>query len=227
MPELLYVVPAAAVLGVLLDVATTRIAQREAVLVGATREVRGAATSVDHHLSGWPAGPLIVPVLSALLAGVCAVRLSNAAALVTVVPLVCLVIELAVVDVNTRRLPNLLTMPAIPLGALLVWGASLLGAPPDREALTAVVAVVVLALAVAWWWPAALGMGDAKLICVMAVLAAPVGPSAVWVAAFGGLVLSGLFSAVLIVTGRRDAGRTVPAGPFLAAGAVLAVLFAR
>ena len=227
MLELVCAVTAAALLGMLLDLATVSIARRELISAGASVDPGRESTPVDRHQSGWPAGRLVVPAVSAALAGASAARLDQAAALVTVVPLVCLVTELAVIDINTRRLPNLLTVPAIPLGAALVSVAALLGAPPDQETLTAVVVAVVVALTVACWWPAALGMGDAKLICAMAVLAAPVGVSVVWGAAVGGLVLSGLFSATLIVTGRRDKGRTVPVGPFLAAGAVLAVLFAR
>lgn len=219
MPQLLYAVVLAVVLGVLLDLATASIARREALET--SLGTRRASTPVDHHRTSWPAGRWVVPAVSAALASACATRLADPVTLLTVVPLVCLVTELAVIDLNTRRLPNLLTVPAIPLGAALVGVAALLGAAPGREALTTAAVAVAVAVAVAWWWPAALGMGDAKLICAMVVLVAPVGAAAVWLTALAGLVLSGVFSAVLVAIGRRG---TVAAGPFLAAGAMLAVL---
>lgn len=214
----------AAGLGASLDLLAVVIARRESALVGRVPGIRSEQTPVDHHRSGWPTGRLLVPVLSAVLGAACAARLHTPAMLVTVVPLVCLVTVLGVIDMNTRRLPNLLTVPAIPVGVGLVVAATALGAPLGREALVAAAVASVAAVAIAGWAPSALGMGDAKLICVMVVLVSPVGATAVWVTALGGLLLSGLFSAVLITFGGRDPGGTVPAGPFLAAGAVLAVL---
>lgn len=215
----------AAALGMSLDIATALIARRESVIAGPLPGLIDEPVPVDHHRSAWPAGRLVVPVISAALAAACAARLDDPAALVTVVPLVCLVTVLAVIDINTRRLPNLLTVPAIPIGVLLAMGATTLGASVGRDAVTAALVAAVAAVAVSWCAPAALGMGDAKLICVMVVLVLPVGAAAVWGAALGGLVLSGLFSFALLAEGHGDAGGTLPAGPFLAAGAVLALLF--
>ncbi|MEA2121347.1 MAG: hypothetical protein EGMGGAKC_00668 [Dehalococcoides mccartyi] len=47
----------------------------------------------------------------------------------------------------------------------------------------------------------------------------------IFVAIFTGIVLGGLAAAALMLSGKRRKGQTIPFGPFLAVGAVTAMLF--
>lgn len=122
-----------------------------------------------------------------------------------------------VIDVRTRRIPNLITYPL--LAAALVVRPDSIGLVPLAQAIAAVVVFALFACFALRGW---MGMGDAKLAAVIALASAPlVTLTALWLAfLLGGLV------GVLLLAGRR-VGRssTIPFGPYLAlAGIAAAVL---
>jgi|SRR5581483_442807 len=126
---------------------------------------------------------------------------------------------LSAIDVRTRRLPNVIVLPAA--CALL---CERLVTDPGRWTLWVAATFVpaLLLFVVAITKPAGLGMGDVKLALLLgAALGGAVVPALIV-----GTILGGLFSAALLVRdGRSARGRTLPYGPFLALGA-LAVLLA-
>jgi leader peptidase (prepilin peptidase)/N-methyltransferase len=129
---------------------------------------------------------------------------------------IALTLRAAALDLRYRIIPNRLTYPAILLGlatALVLpgrtWTATLLGG--------AVMLALYLppALAGGGW----LGMGDVKLGLALGLfLAFPVAVFAVVVTA----VLGGVAAAVLALR-HRDRRATLPYGPWLAAGSLLAL----
>ncbi|MBW0103504.1 prepilin peptidase [Pseudonocardia sp. KRD291] len=127
------------------------------------------------------------------------------------------------VDLRHRRLPNALTLPALPLVlALLVpLGADAVLRGVAGAALLAAAHAVVHLVA-----PAAMGAGDVKLAAPVG--AALAGPS--WAALPAGaalaLVLTGLLAAAGLAGRRWDRCASVPHGPSMLAAAWAVVLFA-
>ena len=98
----------------------------------------------------------------------------------------------AVIDARTRRIPNLLTLPAI-LAGLTLW----LLTGPMRAFLAALVSVVlVLALGFCLFAVGILGGGDGKLLAAVAGLMGPhfLGEALLWTALLGGVVAIGLLA---------------------------------
>ena len=125
---------------------------------------------------------------------------------------------LAAIDLERRILPNAIVVPA-GLGILL---ADILVAPHRwLEWIVAAFASSLALLAVALAYRGSLGMGDVKLAFL---LGAGLG-KAVLLALLVGFVASA-FAAAFIVARRGLAARkeSIPLGPFLAAGAVVALL---
>jgi leader peptidase (prepilin peptidase)/N-methyltransferase len=127
---------------------------------------------------------------------------------------------LAVVDWEQRRLPDVVVLPA--LAATVV-----LSGRPLAAALAAALAFVaflgLFALGRRLYGPGALGMGDVKLA---ALVAAGVGwPAAGW-ALLLGVLLAGVVAAVGLASGRLGRGALLPYGTFLALGAIVTLLAA-
>ena len=135
---------------------------------------------------------------------------------------VSLVIGLAT-DLDQRLLPDLLTLPVIPVA--LVYAAT--GANPlvGTDLLPAVIAAVaipiVLFLPSIPFGPGAFGIGDVKLLVGVGLLA---GGSRALSSVVFALVVSGLVLVVLLAARRIGRRTYVPFGPFFILGALWAVL---
>ncbi|GAA1976633.1 A24 family peptidase [Nocardioides panacihumi] len=129
---------------------------------------------------------------------------------------------LALIDLDVRRLPNAIVLPAYPaLAVLLALGA-------DRHDLVrAGIGALVLFgffFAVAIVAPGGLGFGDVKLAGVVGGMTAFLSWGAFLTGAFGGFLL-GALAGVLLMAGRRAGRRTaVPFGPFMLLGAWASIL---
>jgi leader peptidase (prepilin peptidase)/N-methyltransferase len=127
-------------------------------------------------------------------------------------------VGLAAIDVETRRLPNAITLPVSAL-------ALLFRAVDDRSDLAEVAIAGAAAFAVFFVLALALrgglGMGDVKLAGMLGFLlgAKVIGALAV------GIIAGGLWSAALLVTRRAGLRSTLAYGPFLCLGGALAILF--
>ncbi|WP_084477411.1 prepilin peptidase [Actinokineospora enzanensis] len=98
--------------------------------------------------------------------------------------LVWVAVPLAVIDLRHRRLPNLLTLPAFPVGLALLAVAAALGPGVGLlwNALVGVVAFGGLHVLIHRWFPGELGMGDVKLSFTLGAYLGAVGPWALVVA---------------------------------------------
>lgn len=141
---------------------------------------------------------------------------SSAGQIVAVASAVLVVLSL--IDIESRRLPNRIVLPA----AALVLAARLLTAPEHSAAwIGAALGAAGFLLAFALAFPGGLGMGDVKLALLLgAMLGSAIVPAAV----LG--TLAGAAAAVLLLVrdGRSALGRTIAFGPFLAFGAIATVL---
>jgi leader peptidase (prepilin peptidase)/N-methyltransferase len=118
-------------------------------------------------------------------------------------------------DVMQRRIPNRIVLPAAAACAALTLAA---GAPLS---LLAGLATVLLLLVISLRWPAALGMGDVKLALLLVL---GLDGSALRALALG-LALAALVGCALVARRGRTALRaSLPLAPFIAAGALVAVV---
>lgn len=165
----------------------------------------------------WRSPAVVLPTIA--LAGIVAATAGSASAAVLHGLMVLTVIPCAVIDLESRLIPNRITGPAAALA--LVAGTALdPSGELSRLAWTAGVAGFLLIAALVY--PAGMGMGDVKLLVVIGLcLGRPV-----VVALFAALIAS-LLTGVILATRRgvRGARKTaLPFGPYLAAGGVLAAL---
>jgi leader peptidase (prepilin peptidase) / N-methyltransferase len=133
--------------------------------------------------------------------------------------LVTFLVPIALIDLDHRRIPNVLTGPAA-LAALVA--IALLEPAFLPEALVAGAAAGGFFLLAAVLHPKGMGMGDVKLAGVLGLyLGRAVAPSLLIALAAGVLVGAAIIARKGAAEGRRTA---VPFGPFLALGAVAGLL---
>lgn len=138
-------------------------------------------------------------------------------------------LALALIDLDVRRLPNSIVLPSYVVGAALLA----LPAVVHSDGTAAARALLAMAALFALFYVISLyrggtgmGLGDVKLAGVLGLYLGWLGWSSVIVGAFGGFLLGGVAGVGLLLA-RRASGRTmVPYGPFMLAGALLAVFLA-
>ena len=186
------------------------------------RRYRYDDDEVRRELSPWwvPAGVVVAAVLAAPFW-----TQEPAPVLLTFVLALVWAAVLTLIDLEVHRLPDVLTLPAYPVAALLLtWCSATTGdwAALARAAACSGGAVLVFTLAVVLS-PAqqGLGWGDVKLAGVLGALLGWFS----WVAAayglFAGFVLAGVVAVALLLGRRADRRSTISLGPALVAGAYL------
>jgi leader peptidase (prepilin peptidase)/N-methyltransferase len=136
---------------------------------------------------------------------------------------------LAVIDTRTHRLPDAVVYPATVAVAALLLAAALAGgmlADAGRALAGAVVLVVAYAV-LHLVNPAGLGLGDVKLAALLGGLSAWYGWGTLAATALLPFVLGGLVAAALLVTRRATRHTAIAFGPYMLAGAALALTWAR
>lgn len=136
---------------------------------------------------------------------------------------VALVLLLAT-DLDQRLLPDVITLPLIPLALIVVLvGVNPLVAPADLPwaILAAIVLPVALGLLAIPFGAGAIGMGDLKLLVSVGLLGGALRllTGVVWGALLGGVVIL-----ALLLARRITLKSYVPFGPFLIYGALAAIL---
>jgi leader peptidase (prepilin peptidase) / N-methyltransferase len=134
-------------------------------------------------------------------------------------------LALALIDVDTHKLPDALTLPSYPVVAGMLGLAALLGADGSFvRALLGGAALYAVYFLLCWAYPKGMGFGDVKLSGVLGMATAWFGWGAWAVGLFAGFLLGGLWGVGLLLSGRGDRKTAVPYGPFLLVGALVAVL---
>jgi len=177
------------------------------------------AASAGDAKSPWTGVRLATAGLAAFLSLLAAIRYGFKAETVVIIGVIAVLVELSRHDLERHIIPNRIVLPA--------WLAVLfahLALHPHHwlEWLGGSLGAGLFFLVVHLVYPAGLGMGDVKLTLL---IGAALG-WAVLAALFLGTLAAGLVGAVLIFKeGSSARKRAIPLGPFLAAGAIVVLLF--
>ena len=138
--------------------------------------------------------------------------------------MVTVLIIVAAIDLQKQIIPNKVMYPAIPL-ALAAMGIVALVRGDYHIIVGSLIGMVVIAAPWALFamvFPRGFGMGDAKLA---AFTGAILGWKSELVGFFIGIALGALVGVVLMVLGKKGRKSRIPFGPFLAAGALIALFW--
>ncbi|MGL4339450.1 MAG: prepilin peptidase [Rhodoglobus sp.] len=135
-------------------------------------------------------------------------------------------IALALIDIDTHRLPNVIVLPSYLVAAVLLATASILQGdyPALIRAAVGMAALFVAYLVMAFAYPGGMGLGDVKLAGVIGMYLGWAGWGALAVGAFSAFLLAGVFSVILMVTKRANRKSGIPFGPWMLGGAWLGLL---
>jgi leader peptidase (prepilin peptidase)/N-methyltransferase len=131
-------------------------------------------------------------------------------------------IALSAIDLEHRRLPNVIVLPATAVA--VVWVAIVATVEVDIDLAITAVACGVGAFALFFLIAlvsGGMGMGDVKLAGFIGVVAGRFGWEVAVAAVFASFFVGGLVAIVLLIAGRAGRKTRVPFGPSMAAGALI------
>lgn len=171
----------------------------------------------------------VVELLTGVLFAVMAVRFGADWELPAYLYLAAVGLALALIDLDTKRLPDVLTLPSWAVAAGLLTLASVLGDHPDAllRALIGAAAVGVFYFVTWFAYPAGMGFGDVKLAPVVGAYLAWVSYGATAVGVFLGFLYGGLVGIGVILFAKGGRKTKIPFGPFMLAGALTGILVGR
>jgi leader peptidase (prepilin peptidase)/N-methyltransferase len=177
---------------------------------------------------GCPISPRypLVEAAAGVLFGLTAWRFGFNAALPAYLYLVAVGLALALIDYDTQRLPDALTLPSYGVGVGLLGVAAAVDGTGDALLRAVICAAIAFAFYFLVWfaYPAGMGFGDVKLSGVLGLYLGWISYGVLGCGLFLGFLLGAVVSIGLVAF--KGAGRKtrVPFGPFMLAGAFLAVL---
>ncbi|GAA1662974.1 A24 family peptidase [Kribbella yunnanensis] len=170
--------------------------------------------------------PLVLEFVTAAVAGLLAWRFAGSPAAPAFVFIGVIGVALAAVDISVQRLPNRLTVPLYP-GLIVLFGAAALLSGRADLLLRAIFGGLVLGTAyliLALVGRGQLGGGDVKLAGGIGIALGWLGWPAVFAGAALGFVLMAVVCLALLAARRITLRHSVSFGPFMLAGALVAVL---
>lgn len=168
------------------------------------------------------------PLVELLVAGLfvaLAAKLGWTAALPAYLYLASVGVALAVIDLDVKRLPDVLTLPSYVVGAVLLGLASLHEPHAFLRAVLGAAAMFAIYFAICFAYPAGMGFGDVKLSGVLGLYTAYLGWDVWGAGLLLGFFLGGFFGIGLVLLKKGGRKTAVPFGPFMLLGALLAILF--
>jgi leader peptidase (prepilin peptidase)/N-methyltransferase len=171
----------------------------------------------------------VVELTTAAAFGLTAWRVGLSWALPVYLVLVCFLVVLSFIDLDTMLLPRRLVYAAGTCGIAGLAAAAFLDDEPQRLAWAAIGAAGVLATFFVIYVAArgGFGFGDVRLGAVLGWYLGWQGLAFAPVGIFLGFLLGSVVGVVLMLVGRTGRRTAVPFGPFLAAGAFLAIVAGR
>ena len=143
--------------------------------------------------------------------------------------LAAIAIALTAIDLDVRRLPDRIVLPSYGIAPVLLAPAAIAGHSPYAVIRGLAAAAVLYAFyRILARYPKGKGMGggDVKLAPLLGFYLGWLGWSSVAVGAFAGFLFGGIVGAALLATRRAGRGSRLPFGPYMLAGAFLAVFAA-
>ena len=133
---------------------------------------------------------------------------------------VAVLLALSFIDLDTFRLPDVLTLPLLGLGIL---GAFLIpGNPSGWESVLSALGAGGLFWFIARVYPQGMGFGDVKLVAAMGAF---LGFPSIFLAVFMGSFVGALVGIFLLLTGQKRFRQQIPFGPYLALGAIFTLFW--
>jgi leader peptidase (prepilin peptidase)/N-methyltransferase len=171
--------------------------------------------------------PAVMAVVSALVLGGFAARIGADAALAPFAVLGLSLVAISAIDLERQIIPNRLVYPTLAALVVLFVVASAVDDRWDALAWAAVAGAVAFAsfLAVHLAVPRGMGFGDVRLAGVLGLATGWLGYGRAFVGFLAAFVLGALIGIVAIVVTGAGRKTRIPFGPFLAAGAVVTVLW--
>lgn len=168
----------------------------------------------------------VVELLTGVIFGLVAWRVGLAWELPAFLYLAAVGVALAFIDIDVKRLPDALTLPSYPIGAALLVAAALADQEPGRllRAGVGLVALYGFYFLLAILKPGGMGFGDVKLAGVLGMFLGFLGWGPLIVGAFLAFVLGGVGGIALMTAGSAGRKTKIPFGPYMVAGALVAVL---
>jgi leader peptidase (prepilin peptidase)/N-methyltransferase len=177
------------------------------------------------HRIGPPAGLVEATTIGALAA--LALRVHEPLPLLAFSWLACCGVLLGYIDLAVHRLPDQIQAPAA-IGAITPLAAQALAAHHPAALLRMTLCGLVLGaayLVLVLGLGQHMGPGDAKLAAILATTTAFISVAATITATLAAFALAGITAALLLATKRVHRGQQIAFGPFMLAGALIAVLF--
>lgn len=136
-------------------------------------------------------------------------------------------VALAVIDLQTHRLPNAIVYPTIIVAALSTTfsAVALDSIELFARALAGGGILFAFYLALALIWEGGMGLGDVKLAAAIGIYLGYVGWEALIVGAFAAFIVGGLASVVLLARGAATGKTAIPFGPCMLIGAWAGIFF--
>jgi leader peptidase (prepilin peptidase)/N-methyltransferase len=168
----------------------------------------------------------LVELATAAVFAVMAARIGWDAALPAFLYLGAIGVALWMIDIDVRRLPDPIVLPSYVVGVVLLGvAAAVSGEWGDLlRALIGMAALYAFYFLLAFIYPAGMGFGDVKLAGVLGLYLAWLGWAELAVGAFLGFLLGGVVGILLMLTHRAGRKSQLPFGPYMLAGAFLAIL---
>ena len=139
---------------------------------------------------------------------------------------VAVTVTLTLTDIDTKLIPNRILFPGTIVGLVLLMGGAIIEDGPIVRPLAGGVIYFVLLLVLALIARGGFGFGDVKLAFLLGLFTAYQSWETLIVAVFAAFLLGGLVSAILVVFRIRSRKDSIPFGPYLVAGAYLAIVWA-
>jgi leader peptidase (prepilin peptidase)/N-methyltransferase len=136
-------------------------------------------------------------------------------------------VALAMIDIDVKRLPNAIVLPSYPVAAALLTVAAAVDGRWD-DLLRAGLGMVVLYafyFLLALVYPAGMGFGDVKLAGILGLYLGWLGWAELVTGGFLGFLFGGVVGGGLVLVRRAGRKSMLPFGPFMLAGALVAILW--
>ena len=177
-----------------------------------------------------PRYPIVELLTGLLFAGMTLriLHLDLAWALPAYLYFVAIGVALTMIDVDHKRLPDKIVLPSwLVVGVLLTIASAARGEWGDlARAGIGAGGLFAFYFLLAFIYPAGMGLGDVKLSGILGGLLAYLSWSAFAVGAAGGFLLGSLGGIVLLATRRGTRKSEIPYGPYMIAGALIAMFVA-
>jgi leader peptidase (prepilin peptidase)/N-methyltransferase len=168
----------------------------------------------------------LVEAGTAILFVVLALRIGSEPELPAFLYLGAVGIALALIDIDTQKLPSKLVWPSYAVAVLGLGAAALVDGSTDALLRAVIGGASLFAFYFLVWfaYPKGMGYGDVRLSGVLGAYLGWISYSALVTGAFMGFLVGGLFSVGLLIAGRAGRKSKVPYGPFMLLGALIGIL---